>query len=60
MIIICTTIIVLAVVFAVTSVKNTNLRTEATVAKAQEHTKRVENRQNTIDVLGFFRGWKDK
>ena len=40
--------------------ENTRIKAEASVAKAQEHTKRAEGRQNNVDVLGFFRGWKQR
>ena len=39
-----------AIAFA--SIANTKLKTEATVAKAQEHTKRAEGRHKLLDFLG--------
>jgi hypothetical protein len=38
--------------FAAASVENTRLKTEAAVAKSQEHTKRAEGRHNLLDVAG--------
>jgi hypothetical protein len=40
------------------STDNTRLRTEATVARAQEHTRRAEGRHDLVDVLGWVRGFK--
>lgn len=40
------------------SVERTKLQTDATVAKAQEHTKRSVDRHDLVDVIGFLRGWK--
>jgi hypothetical protein len=37
------------------SVERTKLQTEASVAKAKEHTTRAEGRQSVVDFLGMFR-----
>ena len=37
------------------SIQNTKARTEATVAKAQEHTKRAEGRHQLLDFLGLVK-----
>lgn len=42
------------------SVQNTKLKTDATVARAQEHTRRAEGRHDLVDVMGFIRGWKSQ
>lgn len=42
------------------SVENTRARADATVAKAQEHTRRAEGRHDLVDVLGWFRGKHDQ
>lgn len=43
--------------FAVATIENTKAKADASVAKAQEHTKRAEGRHqlNLMDALGFRR-----
>lgn len=42
-------------IVAAASVQNTKARTEAQVARAQEHTKRAEGRHQLMDFLGLVR-----
>lgn len=42
------------------SIQNTKFKADATVAKAQEHTRRAEGRHDLVDVMGLIRGWKSQ
>lgn len=42
------------------SMQNTKTKADATVAKAQEHTRRAEGRHDLVDVLGWLRRWQSQ
>jgi len=43
-------------VMASASIQNTKTKADASVARAQEHTKRAEGRHGLVDILGWVRG----